>query len=126
VTRRTRCADDRGSGTVWTIALMALVWLMAVVAMTAGGVRSARHRAHAAADSAALAAASRALDGPTRACAVATAVTRAARGRLTRCALRGQIADVRVVMEARVPGLGLVQAAADARAGPVLAPGDHA
>jgi secretion/DNA translocation related TadE-like protein len=126
MTRRTRNADDRGSGTVWTVALMALVWMVAVVVMTAGGVRAARHRAHATADSAALAAASRALDGSTRACALAATVTRAARGHLSRCVLRGQIADVRVVMEARVPGLGVVQAAADARAGPVLAPGDRA
>jgi secretion/DNA translocation related TadE-like protein len=101
------------------IALLALVWLVAVVAMTAGGVRAARHRAHATADAAALAAASHATAGPTRACQVAAAITRAARGRLAGCVLRGPVADIEVVMTARVPGLGPFPLAARARAGPV-------
>jgi secretion/DNA translocation related TadE-like protein len=117
-----RAASDRGSGTVWVIALMALVWLLAVVAMTVGGVRAARHRAYAAADLAALAAASHVLSGPSRACAVAATVARSIQERLTECTLRGSVADVEVVTMARVPGFGSFQVTALARAGPVRPP----
>jgi secretion/DNA translocation related TadE-like protein len=117
--------SERGSGTVWMIALLALVWLLAVVAMTAGGVRAVRHRAHATADAAALAAASNAAAGPTRACHVAATIARAARGRLAGCVLRGSVADIEVVMTARVPGLGPLPLAARARAGPVGGNGER-
>jgi secretion/DNA translocation related TadE-like protein len=113
---------DRGSGTVWMIALMAVVWVVAVVAMSAGGVRAARHRAYAAADLAALAAASHAMDGSVRACGVAAAIARAAHARLTRCALRARIAGVRVVVASHVIAFGSVQITATARAGPVRRP----
>jgi secretion/DNA translocation related TadE-like protein len=113
---------DRGSGTVWMVALMALVWVVAVAAMTVGGARAARHRAHAAADLAALAAASHVTEGPSRACAVAASVARSMRGRLTACALRSRVADVVVSAVARVPGFGSFDVAAPARAGPVWAP----
>ncbi|HEU5155997.1 MAG TPA: Rv3654c family TadE-like protein [Streptosporangiaceae bacterium] len=115
---RVALRHDRGSGTVWMVALMALVWSVAMVAMSTGGVRAARHRAHAAADLAALAAASHAADGPGRACGLAATVARAAEGRLTMCALRARIADVRVVVTCRITGLGPVQITAAARAGP--------
>lgn len=111
---------DRGSGTVWVIALMALVWLVAVIAMTVGGARVARHRAHAAADLAALAAASHVMAGSERACAVAATVARSGHGQLTACVLRGRIADVEVVVVARAPGVGPIRVVAFARAGPVL------
>jgi secretion/DNA translocation related TadE-like protein len=113
---------DRGSGTVWVIALMAVVWLGAVVAMSAGGVRAARHRAHAMADLAALAAASHAMDGSVRACDVAATVVRAAHARLIECVLRARIADVKVAVASRILGVGSVQIFAVARAGPVSSP----
>jgi secretion/DNA translocation related TadE-like protein len=113
-----RGSSERGSGTLWMIALLALVWLVAVVAMTAGGVRAARHRAHATADAAALAAAAHAAEGTAGACHVAATVARAARGRLSGCVLRGPVADIEVVMTARVPGFGPLPLAARARAGP--------
>jgi len=108
------------------IALMALVWLVAVAAMSVGGLRAARHRAHAAADLAALAAASHVMDGPAKACSVAAIIARAVRGRLTACALRGHIADVKVVAASRVPGFGPLHVTASARAGPVRSPAAQA
>jgi secretion/DNA translocation related TadE-like protein len=101
------------------IAMMALVWLVAVAAMTVGGARVARHRAHTAADLAALAAASHVMAGSARACAVAATVARSGHGRLTACVVRGRIADVEVVVVARAPGFGPLHVAASARAGPV-------
>ena len=118
--RRPSLRHDRGSGTVWVIALMALVWLMAVVVMSVGGVRAARHRAHAAADLAALAAAAHAMDGPAKACGLAVTVARAARGRLTACVLRERVAGVKVVVASRVPGFGSFYVTAVARAGPAF------
>ncbi|HZB29022.1 MAG TPA: Rv3654c family TadE-like protein [Streptosporangiaceae bacterium] len=117
--RLCRGRHDRGSGTVWVIALMALVWLVAMFAMSAGGVRAARHRALAAADLAALAAASHAMNGSVRACGVAATVARAAHARLMRCALRARIAGVKVAVTSQVIGLGSIKITAIARAGPV-------
>jgi secretion/DNA translocation related TadE-like protein len=113
---------DHGYGTVWTVALMALVWLVAAVAMTVGGVRAARHRADAVADLAALAAAAHAISGPAGACAAAGAIAREAQARLVQCAVRDSVADVRVSVTARLPGLGPVQVPARARAGPAGTP----
>ncbi|HEX6471443.1 MAG TPA: Rv3654c family TadE-like protein [Streptosporangiaceae bacterium] len=113
---------DRGSATVWVTALMGLVWLAAVAAMTVGEARAARHRAHAAADLAALAAASHASDGPARACGLAADIAREVPARLTACGLRDRVAAVQVVAVSRVPGFGRLTVTASARAGPVRWP----
>lgn len=116
------CPDvsDRGSGTVWTLACMAMTWLMAVTVMMAGGARAARHRAHAAADLAALAAASHAGAGQGPACRRAAAVAAGSGGRLSGCVVTGRIADVTVVMAVRVPAVSTaaLRTTARARAGP--------
>jgi len=110
---------DRGSGTVWMLALIGLIWAVAAMAMTVGGVRAARHRAYAAADLAALAAASHAADGARDACRVAGRIARGSGGRLRRCVLRGRVSEVVVVSELHdVPALGDLVATAQARAGP--------
>ena len=62
--------DDRGSGTVLVLGLIGVVALLMVVVMALGGAAVARHRAEAAADLAALAAADAGCD---RAAAVAVA-----------------------------------------------------
>jgi hypothetical protein len=72
---------------------MAVIWLVAVTTMVAGGVRAARHRAHAAADGAALAAASHAAEGSVIACRIAAAVAAGTGARLTGCVLRAPSAD---------------------------------
>jgi secretion/DNA translocation related TadE-like protein len=116
--------DDRGSGTVWMLALIGMTWSVAVMAMTVGGVRVARHRAYAAADLAALAAASHATDGSHSACALASRIAQNSGGRLRQCVFHGRVSDVTVTSEVRgLPALGRLSATAHARAGPERIPG---
>jgi secretion/DNA translocation related TadE-like protein len=135
---------DRGSGTILVVSLMGVIWLVGSTLMTAGGVRAARHRAHAAADMAALAAAERAVQGEPDACRFAAKVALDMGARLSRCTLtghapsvaagpsggkgsgmgsgmgEGQIADVSVTLVLRSLGLiGTLRISARARAGPV-------
>jgi secretion/DNA translocation related TadE-like protein len=99
--------------------------MMAVLlAITTGGVYVgsaviARHRAQAAADLAALAAAQRLADGTDAACSRASAVAQAMRVGVTQCVVEDL--DVVVTVETSVP-LGRIRvgpAQATARAGPV-------
>ncbi|MGI5224081.1 Rv3654c family TadE-like protein [Actinoallomurus iriomotensis] len=120
---RDRRVGDRGSGTVWMLALIGLTWALAMMAMTVGGVRAARHRAYAAADLAALAAASHSADGPRAACGLAARIARGSGGRLRRCVLHGRISEVIVSSGvAKVPALRRLTATARARAGPERLP----
>lgn len=114
---------DRGSGTVWMVALIGLTWSVAAVAMTVGGIRVARHRAYAAADLAALAATAHRAEGAASACRLAAAVARGSGGRLRRCVLRGNISDVLVSCRVRTAlPLGRLAATAHARADVEMAP----
>jgi secretion/DNA translocation related TadE-like protein len=118
-----RWSRDRGSGTLWMLALIGLVWSVAVMAMTVGGVRAARHRAYAAADLAALAAAAHAMDGARSACRLAGVIARDSGGRLRRCVLRGRVSEVVVTSDVRtVVPLGRLAATGRARAGPESTP----
>ncbi|KUI36893.1 helicase [Mycobacterium sp. GA-2829] len=84
-----------------------------------GAVVVARHRAQAAADLAALAAANRVADGAESACAQAASVARAMRTAVADCTVEGLEA---VVTVEAAPGLGAWRfgyARAGARAGPV-------
>lgn len=109
---------DRGSGTIWTLALIGVIWSVATVAMVVGGVRAARHRAYAAADLAALAAASHAVQGSAAACRLAADVARGSGGHVRRCAMHGRVCDILVAVIVQVPVAGRLQAVARARAGP--------
>nr|WP_281275944.1 Rv3654c family TadE-like protein [Thermomonospora umbrina] len=116
---RGRGRGDRGAGTIWVLAFMALIWVFGVAVLTAGGVRVARHRAHAAADLAALAAAATAGEGQQGACRQAAQIAEGAGGRLASCVVQGALADVRVAMTVRLPApLGRVRLVSRARAGP--------
>ncbi|MCJ1678268.1 pilus assembly protein TadG-related protein [Streptomyces sp. APSN-46.1] len=75
----------------------------------------ARHRAAAAADMAALAAAASWAHGPEAACATAIRVARAQGATVTSCVLRGEVSEV----SARAP-TGPFDPAVSARAGPPL------
>ena len=93
----------------------------ALLAIAGGGVYLgsavvARHRAQAAADLAALAAAARLAAGPEPACAQATAVAREMRVNATGCAV--DALDVVVTIEVPIPVGGWGTARAAARAGP--------
>jgi len=111
-------AGERGSATVLVLALSTVVALLGMVLATLGAVGVARHRAASVADLAALAAASRALDGPGPACEAAQQVATSAGGILTGCRLVGAVADVTAEVRpaGRVGSLGT--ATARARAGP--------
>lgn len=96
--------------------VMVLLWVTAGGAYL-GSVVVARHRAQAAADLAALAAAARLPSGVQAACARATAVARQMRADDARCEVQGL--DVVVTVGVVVVFVGVARAAA--RAGPVEA-----
>ncbi|MEU7551061.1 Rv3654c family TadE-like protein [Streptomyces sp. NPDC044571] len=108
---------DRGSATVWA-ALVATV-LSAVFGgvLLLGQAVVARHRAAAAADLAALAAAATWAHGPEQACAAARRVAGAQGAALTACTVQGEVAAV----TAR-PTTGPFHPPITARAGPPLPP----
>ena len=77
---------DRGSGVVWVLAALGVVWTLGLAALLAAQAVTARHRAGTAADLAALAGASAAVTGwDAAACALADAVARANGAQLVRC-----------------------------------------
>ncbi|MCZ2813641.1 hypothetical protein O2W15_19610 [Modestobacter sp. VKM Ac-2979] len=114
-------ADDgeRGSATVWMVALAGLLALVGVATVLVGAAVVARHRATSAADLVALAAAGRAVLGDPAACAVAEEVAAANEAVVDSCAVTsGAVVEVRVHVPVRLGPLGVVDAPARARAGP--------
>ncbi|KAA1249147.1 flp pilus-assembly TadE/G-like family protein [Mycobacterium simiae] len=112
---RLRSRDDAGSATVLAVSMVAVLLFVTAAGAYLGAVAVARHRAQAAADLAALAAAARLPHGPAAACASATAVARAMRIGGVQCGVQGL--DVVVTVEVPVGFPGTARAAA--RAGPV-------
>jgi secretion/DNA translocation related TadE-like protein len=110
---------DRGSGSLWALAIGLVLVAAGVAGAAVGGVRVARHEARVAADLGALAGAARVLEGADAACTRAAAIVAANRGRLTTCAVDGL--DLIITVQVTVTPLpGLVRAAsASARAGPI-------
>lgn len=111
-------AGERGAGTVLVLAVAAVVVTLLLGALALLSVVLAGHRAAAAADLAALAAAT-ALDGerdPGRACAAAERLAAANGARVTSCIVRG--AEVWLATAVDPDWRGLPQAAARSRAGP--------
>ncbi|QFR94883.1 Rv3654c family TadE-like protein [Streptomyces tsukubensis] len=92
---------------------MAVVGIVFAAALGMGQAVVAKHRAGAAADMGALAAAGRWADGAEEACAGARRVAEAQGGRIARCAVRGEVSDVTAVVE-----FGPWAARVRARAGP--------
>lgn len=112
---------ERGSATVVGAGLIMVVLALFAAGVQLGSAVITRHRAEAAADLAALAAAAWAVSGPEVACLTAERVARRMAARLASCELDGWDAVVRVT--ARPSGLveRLGVANATARAGPVAA-----
>lgn len=108
---------DRGSATVWTAFAACALCLVFGAVLVLGQAVTARHRAGAAADLAALAAADRALWGEAEACAVADRVAEVQGAGLVRCQVRGEVAEV----TARVAG-GPYAPEVRSRAGPAGPP----
>ncbi|HZH18757.1 MAG TPA: Rv3654c family TadE-like protein [Geodermatophilus sp.] len=119
--RSSRLAGERGSATVWVVALSGVLAAIGVAAVLVGAAVVGRHRATAAADLAALAAAERAVRGDPGACAAAVEVAGANGARLTACAVGGgAVVEVAVAVPVRLGPLGVSEAGARARAGPVV------
>jgi secretion/DNA translocation related TadE-like protein len=111
--------QDRGVATLWAAGAMSVVLAVMVVGINLGAAASSRHRAEAAADLAALAAASHAGDGEAAACAHGARVAHGMSARLVSCRLAGWEAAVEIEVR---PSLALGSwgvAHGRARAGPV-------
>ncbi|WP_405880622.1 MULTISPECIES: Rv3654c family TadE-like protein [unclassified Streptomyces] len=109
----TSAASDRGSATVWTVGVIAVLCVVFGAALAMGQAVVVRHRAAGAADLAALAAADHWMDGGPAACADADRVARAQHARLVRCAVEGEVSDVTAAS-----GRGPFGVEARSRAGP--------
>ncbi|WP_018683877.1 Rv3654c family TadE-like protein [Actinokineospora enzanensis] len=107
---------DGGFATVWVAAVSAVLMSIFLLVLTLGAATVARHRAEAAADLAALAAAAHAVSGPEAACARARWVVERMGARLDACGLDGWVAAVAVTVRPGLPTAGA--ASARARAGP--------
>jgi secretion/DNA translocation related TadE-like protein len=110
---------ERGSATVWVLALAGVLAVVGAAAVLVAAAVTARHRAGSAADLAALGAAGRAVTGDPDACAVAADLARANGARLATCTVEeGGVVAVTVVVRVRLGPLGLHDATGRARAGP--------
>lgn len=115
--RRVR-AGDRGSATIWVVMLVMLLTMVWVGLASVGAAVVARHRASAAADLAALAAASAAERAIPNPCAAAREIAEMHGGHVSGCRLDGLTADVVVTVDvAGVLAFG-ASAAGRSRAGP--------
>ena len=116
---RSRPRSDRGSASIAAAWMMVVLLAATFVAMQLGSAVIARHRAQAAADMAALAAAGFMPAGLAAACDKAAAVARAMGTAVTACT--ADALDVLVTVDAPVPAApwGMGSARAVARAGPV-------
>lgn len=110
---RIRCRADRGSATVWTLAVIAVLCVVFGAVLALGQAVLARHRAAGGADLAALAAADHWTDGSEAACARADRLARAQGARLVRCVVVGEVSDVTAAA-----GRGPFTVEVRARAGP--------
>ncbi|WP_245812152.1 Rv3654c family TadE-like protein [Actinophytocola xinjiangensis] len=113
---------DRGSATLWAVAGIAVLFALGIAVVWAGVGVNTRHRAVAAADLSALAAASNVGDGEDVACGKAQWVSTRMRVTMTSC--RVEWPDALVEVSAVPPGVleSFGPAEARARAGPVERP----
>jgi secretion/DNA translocation related TadE-like protein len=111
---------ERGSATVWVIALSAVLAVVGAAVVLVGAATVARHRAGTAADLAALAGAGRAAWGEPGGCELAAQVATANSATLVSCSVdAGAVVEVRVIVPVRLGRLGVWSASGRARAGPV-------
>ncbi|BBX00156.1 Rv3654c family TadE-like protein [Mycolicibacterium moriokaense] len=111
-------ADD-GAATPVAVAMMAVLVAVTVACVYLGAAVTARHRAQAAADLAALAAAGRLAQGAGTACAHAKELAEAMSTRVADCTVVGLDAVVAVEVAVALGRFGVGTARAVARAGPV-------
>jgi secretion/DNA translocation related TadE-like protein len=113
-----RRSGERGSATVLMLAVIVAVLTLTVCGLLLSSAVLASHRARAAADLAALAAAGALLQGQPSpaACQAAQTVATANHGRLRRCVAVGMDVSISLTVPAKIRGLGV--ATARSRAGP--------
>ncbi|GAB2939639.1 Rv3654c family TadE-like protein [Nonomuraea fastidiosa] len=109
---------ERGSATLWGVALMGLLMAVAMAFATVGSVRVAQHRVNSAADLGALAAAKLALIDPEGACVRATELAAQNGAKLTKCKITDDRADVWTTLPLSLPLLGQITLNGRSRAGP--------
>jgi secretion/DNA translocation related TadE-like protein len=113
--------DDRGSATVWVLALSGVLVSLGAAAVLVGSAVATRHRAEAAADLAALAGAADAVTGAVDPCAAALSIAVANGAVLETCTvLPGAVVQIGVGVRVTMGPLGVRWAHASARAGPVV------
>ncbi|MBE1564832.1 Rv3654c family TadE-like protein [Nonomuraea africana] len=111
-------AAERGSATLWCVALSGLLFAIATTFAMVGAIRVAHHRAQSAADLSVLVAARWALAAPTEACERASRLAAENGAQLVRCILTDAVADLAVSVGLSLPVLGDRVVLARARAGP--------
>lgn len=111
-------SGERGSATVWAVSALACLMVLAGLGVHLATAMVVRHRVEAAADLAALAAATDAVSGEPQACGRARWVVERMRGRLDSCRLDGWDAVVEVHAEPSGSFGRFGVANAHARAGP--------
>ncbi|MGH8825883.1 MAG: Rv3654c family TadE-like protein [Jiangellaceae bacterium] len=116
--RRLGSRAERGAGSILVLSGVMVVLTALLVVATLGGGYLARHRAAAAADLAALAAAGRVWTGSAAACSAAGGVAEANGAVLRWCRVRGEQVEVVAAVEAGGPAAVLGDPARRARAGP--------
>ncbi|MEU7003703.1 Rv3654c family TadE-like protein [Nonomuraea sp. NPDC046570] len=116
--RKRSRVKDRGSATIWCVAVMGLVLMVGMTFAIVGAARVAHHRAQSAADLSALAAARRAFADPVEACAHAATLAQANGAVLLECAIIEPVAEVTTSVSFALPGLGTRAVTGHARAGP--------
>lgn len=121
--RRGAASADSGYATVWAVAAIAVLAAVLLVGLQFGAAVVGRHRAQAAADLAALAAAVHVAEGTAAACERARAVAAGMGAGLRSCALDGWDALVEAEVAVQIVVLGPRSAIARARAGPAFADG---
>jgi secretion/DNA translocation related TadE-like protein len=109
---------DRGSATLLAVAMLAVILAAVGAVVVVGSAVIARHRAQAAADLAALAAAGRLAAGQNAACGWAVSVADQMDARVTACTVESLDVVVTVDVDAALGRWGLGAARAAARAGP--------
>jgi secretion/DNA translocation related TadE-like protein len=115
---RTRPAHDEGIATVWAATGAAVIMAALLLGLHLGAAVAARHRAEAAADLAALAAAGQAVHGAGIACRRAEVIAQQMGGEIIRCLLFGW--DALIEVHVPVPlALASTEAVGRARAGPM-------
>ena len=119
--RRRGGGRERGSATVWVLVLCGVLATVGMAVVLTGAAVVARHRAGTAADLAALAGATRAVQGAD-ACAEAARLAAANAAELTGCEVEpGSRVRVTVSVPVVLGRLGVFSATGRARAGPVPA-----